>query len=105
MAAEANLLRRIEKHLDALGDECWWLKVHGDQYTTKGTPDIVGSFRGQSFGFELKAPGEKPTKIQLYQLARMEKSGAITAVFDNFQSFLLFWREKLDNLPYRKGIL
>lgn len=103
MAAEARLLAKVERFLTALGPDCYFLKVHGNEYQTRGTPDIIGCYRGQAFGLELKAPGEQPTKIQLYQLRRMENAGAIVTVADSWSVFLHWWREKLDNLPVRTG--
>lgn len=46
----------------------------------KGTPDLVGSYRGVALAIECKLPGNKPTAIQERRLKEWTEAGAIVAV-------------------------
>jgi len=62
-------------------DGCHCIKIHGSAYSTVGTPDIIGSFRGNSFALEVKRPsGNAASKIQNHRIILWERSGAITGV-------------------------
>lgn len=59
----------------------WLLKVQGgSNYPSTGVPDILACIRGQFVGIEVKQPGEKPTKIQQYQMDQIRKSGGVAFV-------------------------
>ena len=79
MPLEKTIVNSILKALRAL-PRCKALKMHGNQYTEKGTPDIIGCINGQAFALEVKRPGGKTTKIQDIRLAEWMVAGAITAV-------------------------
>ena len=75
---EARLSRQIMKALKERG--AWCFKVHGSEYQPAGIPDILGCYQGIMFGVETKMPGNKPSEIQNYRMAQMQKAGAVVVV-------------------------
>ena len=59
--------------------ECKARKRRGG-VSNKGHPDIYGSIFGIHFEIEVKAPGNKPTKLQKVRLDEWDNAGAITGV-------------------------
>lgn len=57
--------------------------VPGPFGATKADPDFVISFCGIFVAIEAKAPGKKPTKLQLLRHNELRRSGAIVYVVDN----------------------
>jgi len=55
-------------------------KVHGNEFTPRGTPDICGAYKGYSIWLETKMPGNKPTLIQWKRMRDWRASGAFTCV-------------------------
>ena len=78
MPSERSIVGAISRWLTR--QKIWHMKVHGSAYQRAGIPDIIGCARGRFFGLEVKRPGERPTKIQRYELAKLDKAGAITGV-------------------------
>ena len=78
MPSERSIVNAISRRLKDRG--VWHFKVHGSAYQRAGIPDIVGCCRGRFFAFEVKRPGEDPTKIQRYEMMRLAESGAIVGV-------------------------
>ena len=78
MPAERSIVNSISRWLKS--EKIWHFKVHGSAFQRAGIPDIVGCCRGRFFGLEAKRPGEKPSKIQQYEMKRLDNSGAFTAV-------------------------
>jgi len=58
----------------------WAEKRHGSRYVTAGLPDIDALKDRQSFDFEVKTPGNRPTKIQDYQISRLRSHGSVACV-------------------------
>lgn len=54
----------------------WCYKVHGNEYTPSGIPDILGVYHGQFIGIETKMVGNTLSEIQRYRIARMRMAGA-----------------------------
>ena len=50
-----------------------------DRYTT-GIPDIIGIYKGQGVGLEVKTGGGRPSAIQRWILARIKACGGISGV-------------------------
>lgn len=90
---EKSIVNSILKALRAL-PKCKVLKMHGNQYAEKGTPDIIGSLYGHAFALEVKRPGGKTTKIQDIRLAEWAAAGAVTAVVTSVDEAL----QALNNL-------
>lgn len=75
---EGKLSRKIQKEMKKRG--AWVFKVHGSEYQPAGIPDIIGVYRGQFIGVESKMPGNKPTDIQRFRMAQIDKAGGICVV-------------------------
>lgn len=59
----------------------WCYKVHGNEFTPAGTPDIVCCYRGVFVAFETKTPtGGEPTEIQLYRHKRIRRADGVVGV-------------------------
>lgn len=61
---EGRVKAKIKKYLKTL-DGCWFYCPIGGAYSTHGTPDIMGIYRGVGFGIEVKAPGRENTLTAL----------------------------------------
>jgi hypothetical protein len=78
MPRESEIVERMLERLTAIGAKA--IKTHGSIYARRGTPDIVGCYRGRSFVIEVKQPLGKPTPIQLFELSQWLNAGAIAFV-------------------------
>ena len=76
MADEKNFENRVKAYLRESG--CWFLKYWGGAaYTKSGIPDLLVCCRGRFMGVEIKAPGGKPTDLQIYNLRRIDTAGGL----------------------------
>jgi len=75
---------------------CKAIKVHGNEFTESGTPDIDCCLDGRSVKLEVKCKGEKPTPIQEYRLQEWEESGALVRVITGIQQAKEFIHEIRD---------
>lgn len=77
---ERAITDKVLKWLNSL-DGCVAEKVWGSAQQI-GRPDINGCYKGRSFRIEMKSPdtGYKPSKLQLLNLEKWERCGAICAV-------------------------
>lgn len=67
MAAESARLEELFRSACKLWwkRHSWWLhKFHADKYSGKGIPDFLGSWRGISFGCEIKSQHDRPSQEQ-----------------------------------------
>src|SRR5690606_17701754 len=78
MPTEKSIVERILKYLNSL-DRCRARKIHGGPYMS-GWPDIIAVKDGQAYFFEVKRPGGRPTKLQLYVLGERKSAREIVAV-------------------------
>jgi len=78
MPAERSIVNSISRWLKS--EKIWHFKVHGSAFQRAGIPDIVGCCRGRFFALEVKRPRENPSKIQEYEMAKLDQSGALTEV-------------------------
>ena len=69
-----SIMRELRKHGAMV------IKIHGDPYTPGGTPDLIGCASGRCFVLEVKRPGEKPRALQVQQLEKWRKAGAVAGV-------------------------
>lgn len=74
--SESVSTKRIIDEINSLS-MAYCYKIHGNRYSKTGSPDVLGSFDGFSFVKEDKVKGNKPTKIQYYELEQWRRSGAI----------------------------
>lgn len=51
-----------------------------------GIPDFVGIYKGKPFYVEAKAPGGKPTEIQLLRHKEIRAAGGVVIVADSVES-------------------
>jgi hypothetical protein len=72
-SAILNFLNKIEG--------CKAINFPGTPNGKKGTPDIIGCYRGFMFVIEVKRPGEEPEKIQLFELNDWLENGATSWIF------------------------
>ena len=91
IAAEKNFENKIKKFLEENG--CWYVKFFANAYTKVGVPDILACVNGHFVGIEVKAPNGKPSKLQLYNIDQIKKSGGIAMVlypkdFDSFKNII-----------------
>ena len=93
MAQEKNFENRVKKFLT--DEKCYFIKYWGGgEYTKAGVPDILCCCRGCFIGIEVKAPTGKPSKLQLYNLKQIDKSGGFAVLlypeqFQLFRNFIL----------------
>lgn len=69
------------------------MKFFANAYTKVGVPDILACVNGHFVGIEVKAPNGKPSKLQLYNIEEIKKSGGIAMVlypkdFDTFKDIV-----------------
>ena len=77
-STEKSIVESILKHLNSL-ERTRARKIHGGPYMG-GWPDILAVKDGQAYFFEVKRPGGRPTKLQLYELDEWMSAGATVAV-------------------------
>jgi hypothetical protein len=53
-----------------------------------GVPDVVAIHEGQCYGLELKAPGGRPSELQLATISAMESAGAICCIAEGLDRAL-----------------
>ena len=75
---ESSIVASIMRELRRRG--AMVIKIHGDPYTLGGTPDLIGCVSGRCFVLEVKRPGEKPRALQVQQLEKWRKAGAVVGV-------------------------
>ena len=66
------------------------IKIHGDPYMPGGTPDLIGCASGRCFVLEVKRPGEKPRALQVQQLEKWRKAGAVVGVVTSVREAVHF---------------
>lgn len=73
--------------------ECKAINIHGGVYTEKGTPDIIGCYRGRMFAFEAKAKNGRLARIQAVRLEQWALTGAIVGVIYSLDDVKQLLRE------------
>lgn len=74
---QAKILEWLKKnHPDAF---IW--KAQGGPYSNhNGVPDVIALINGHFFGFEVKRPGGKPTKLQELAIRQINAAGGTALV-------------------------
>ena len=72
---ETALQKRIQKAVKIKFYPAWVIKYHGDQMGKAGVPDLLCCVKGLFIPLEVKLPGKKPSKIQLEEIADINKAG------------------------------
>lgn len=78
---ESQVLAKVLQRIRA-EDQSHARKVHGGPYSQAGEPDVDGCVRGRAVKIEVKAPGKKPTGLQMRCLRRWEEAGALSGWAD-----------------------
>ncbi|MFL8968920.1 VRR-NUC domain-containing protein [Helcococcus kunzii] len=74
--SESHFQTKVINYLKSKG--CYVIKYWGGgKFTKAGVPDLLVCCNGIFLGIELKAPNGKPSKLQLYNLDQIKKSGGI----------------------------
>ena len=60
-------------------------KAQAGPYSRRGIPDVCAIIEGHFFGFEVKRPGEAPSKIQEQTIKKINAAGG-TALAVNYPS-------------------
>ncbi len=71
---QAKILRAIKKC-----KHCKSIKYNASAYGEKGTPDILGCYRGMFFAIEVKAEDGHATPIQRVRIRQWREAGAAAA--------------------------
>lgn len=57
--------------------ECKAINIHGSVYMERGTPDIIGCYKGRMFLFECKADKGSLRPDQVIRLRQWKEAGAL----------------------------
>lgn len=77
LALQKKVIRMIKREFP----EAWFYKAH-DQFTA-GVPDLVGCIAGTFWGVELKRPGARPRKLQVYVMEQIRAAGGYAMCADS----------------------
>ena len=77
---EKKVKDKVRKMLTEAGAYHFMPATHG--YGTSGVPDIVGCYKGRMFAIECKAGDNKPTALQMKNLAAISAAGGYTEVIN-----------------------
>ncbi len=75
---EAGLVRYAKKH-----------GIYTRKFTSpsqRGVPDRIFAYNGRVLFLEIKRKGEKPTKLQKYELEQLQEAGIAASWVDNVES-------------------
>ena len=75
---EKKVKDKVRKILTESGAFHFMPATHG--YGTSGVPDIVGCYKGRMFAIECKAGDNKPTALQMKNLALISGAGGYTEI-------------------------
>lgn len=80
MAQEKTFENKIKKYLKGKG--AYYVKYHGNAYSTNGTPDILACVNGYFLGIEVKAQNGKfdPEGLQAVKLRDIRNAGGFSYV-------------------------
>jgi hypothetical protein len=73
MKPETKIVAKIMAELKKIGGVA--TKLHGGPMQVAGLPDILWVFGGRAIFFEVKQPGQVPTKLQFAKMQEMEQRG------------------------------
>lgn len=75
---ESALQEKIVKAMRASG--AFVVKIHGSQFGSGGTPDLLVCSRGRFFAFEIKAGNNVATPLQQQRIDEIRKAGGIALI-------------------------
>lgn len=80
---------KIKAELDRRG--AWYIKYWGGAaYTKKGIPDLLIGYCGYFIGLEIKASDGLPSKLQIYNLKKIDEAGNIAGLIypEDYDDFI-----------------
>ena len=80
---ETQLKVKVLKWLKAEYPKGFFYKT-SDKFTA-GIPDIICGIRGRFVAIELKAPGGKATKLQLYAMKKIAAAGGLVMICNSLE--------------------
>ena len=72
---EARITKKIREYLESAG--AFVFKIHGSAAMMAGLPDLIACYKGCFLGVEVKQPGNKPTKRQIYVHSLIAAAGGV----------------------------
>jgi hypothetical protein len=81
MTPEAKVKAKVKKTLLEIG--AYYAMPIGSGYGNAGVPDFLVCYKGIFVGIECKANGNKPTALQLKNLADIESAGGTALIIDD----------------------
>lgn len=88
---ESAFQQKVIKHLK--DNNVWFVKYWaGSKFTKEGIPDILACIDGTFHGIELKNETGTPSKLQLYNIKKIQESGGEAYVLrpQNYEE----WKER-----------
>jgi len=80
MTPEGKVKKKVQQILKDRG--AYYFSPVTGGFGRSGVPDIVACFHGRFIGIECKAGNNKPTALQLKNLADIEKAGGVSLVIN-----------------------
>lgn len=72
---ESVFQKNVIKLVESVGG--YVIKTHVSAYQSQGEPDLVCCYKGYFVAFELKVPGNKPSKLQELKIKQIQRAGGI----------------------------
>ena len=87
IAKEKAFENKIKAYLKSIG--AYFIKTHGDRFSRVGTPDIIACVNGHFVAVEVKAENGKPSELQIYHIAQINKAGGYGVILypKDFEGF------------------
>jgi penicillin-binding protein-related factor A (putative recombinase) len=85
----------ILKWLNSLSN-CKAINIHGGIFSQRGTPDIIGTFRGRTFTFECKIGAGIPSRQQKLRVRQWKNAGAVSHVVYSLEEVKEIFRKEMD---------
>lgn len=82
---EKAITNRLIKRLRE--DGYWVLKMRGSAWMHAGLPDVWAVKNGRLHCFEVKRPGQKPTRLQEIRMQELRDHGAVCYVVTDADEF------------------
>jgi Holliday junction resolvase len=100
--AEGRVKDAVVKILKARG-AYYFFPVTGG-FGRSGVPDVVACYEGRFIGIECKAGTNKPTALQLAELAKIDKAKGVTMIVnENNVAWIETTMNAIDNLDALRG--
>ena len=93
---EKVITESIQRALKAIGVRVWTYKVPGGYYGMNGVPDLLCSVAGKFVALEVKRPGGKPTKLQLFRIAEIRDSGGVAEIVESREEAIVIVEKVLN---------